>query len=215
MSDKDHRIGSERATSDPARGTDRDGGFSRRRLMAAGAAGWATVSLAGCTDTGGSSGTDETTTEQTTDVTVTNQTTTTTTTTDGGGGGETTTTTTSDGGGSGDGGGDKKCGLSSVFASGMDVGFLVSVYDTFSGDRLDGADLSTVEIRFPDAPFEPIELSPSGPHQEHVADQWGGKLATSADADPGTYGYEIAVGRAGEDEPTPVATDEFTLVEGR
>lgn len=195
----------QRTEQDSATDSPQDRGVSRRRLMAAGAAGWATVGLAGCSDDGGN--TDDTTNgdttedgEDTTDVTVTSQTTTTETgTTDDGGGGETTTTTS--------------CTQSGVFAPGMDVGFLVSIYDTVSGDLLDDDTVEYVRIRFPNADFDPVELTPSGPHQEHVDDKWGGKLVTPIDADAGRYKYEIEVEKADAEEPEAVATDEIELVD--
>lgn len=198
---------------------DTSGRLSRRRMMAAGAAGWATVSLAGCSSPGGSgsggNGDQTTAPEQTTtDVSVSQ--TTTTTTTGGSGGGATTTTTTSsggNGGGGGGGGGGGKCELESVFAPGMDVGFLVSVYDNLTGSLLDDGDLATVLVSFPNARFEPVQLSVDGAHTDHVSEKWGGKLELPADAEPGTYSYDIAVQRPGEDEPTQVATDEFVLVD--
>lgn len=194
------------------------GRLSRRRMMAAGAAGWATVSLAGCSSPGGSGsgGNTDDTPEQTTTTDVSVSKTTTTTTTGGDGDGdEATTTTTSTGGSGGDGGGggDGKCGLSNVFASGMDVGFLVSVYDNYTGALLDDGDLATVLVSFPDADFEPVALSTEGAHTEHVREKWGGKLATPADAEPGSYTYEVSIQRAGDEEPRQVATDEFVLVD--
>ncbi|MFW6003649.1 MAG: hypothetical protein ACOCPT_04435, partial [Halanaeroarchaeum sp.] len=103
----------------------------------------------------------------------------------------------------------------SVFAPGMDVGFLVSVYDTLSGDLLDDERLSTVKITFPEADLEDIELTPSGPHERHVRDKWGGKASFAPDAEPGTYRYEIEVERADDEEPRAVRTDEVKLVEPR
>ncbi|MFB6133958.1 MAG: hypothetical protein ABEJ55_03120 [Halanaeroarchaeum sp.] len=187
----------------------RERGVSRRRLMAAGAAGWATVGLAGCSDNGGNGTSNGDTTDgddttqdgdDTSDVTVTSQTTTTETgTTEDSGGGGTTTTTS--------------CTQSGVFAPGMDVGFLVSIYDTLSGDLLDDGDVDSVRIRFPNADFDPVELTPSGPHEEHVDDKWGGKLSTPIAAEAGRYRYEIEVEKADAEEPEAVATDEIELVD--
>ncbi|MFB6094103.1 MAG: hypothetical protein ABEJ77_04090 [Halanaeroarchaeum sp.] len=181
-----------------------DGGVSRRRLMAAGAAGWATVSLAGCSDTGGDGdGGTTTTTEDGDDVTVTSQTTTT----------ESadtpTTTASSDGGG---GGGTTSCSGQNVFAMGMDVGFLVDVYDDLTGSRLFEDAIDAVTISFPNSELESVELTPDGPHEKHVDDKWGGKLSVPADAEPGTHTYEIAVSRRDGAEET-VVTDELTLVD--
>lgn len=205
-------------TSKDDTGTETDGersgpgGVSRRNLMAAGAAGWATVGLAGCVDiqgdeceddgeNGGTENGGGGTDDGTSDVTVTTQTTTT--------GGD---TPTEDGGG-GDGGTTTECEQQSIFAPGMDVGFLVSVFDNFTGDKLDADELSTVVLEFPYADIDPVELTPSGPHEEHVPDKWGGKASVPVDAEPGTYRYEISVATDPNEDPEPVVTDELELVE--
>ncbi|MFW5918786.1 MAG: hypothetical protein ACOCSF_01140 [Halanaeroarchaeum sp.] len=190
-----------------------ESGVSRRKLMAAGAAGWATVGLAGCSTVqpdcededgdNGNSGTDGGD-----DVTATTQTTTT--------DGDTPTTTEEGGdggGGGGDGGTTTECAQSSVFAPGMDIGFLVDIYDDLSGDKLDDEALSSVTITFPFADLEPVELTPSGPHQDHVSDKWGGKVSMPIDAEPGTYKYEIEIARDPDDDPDSVITDEVKLVD--
>ena len=181
-----------------------DGGVSRRKLMAAGAAGWATVGLAGCSDNGDTDDGGDETTDGNGDVTVTSQTTT----TDGD-----TPTTTEGGGGGTDGGTTTECTQSSVFAPGMDIGFLVDIYDDLSGDKLDEDALAAVTLTFPHADLEPVELTPSGPHEEHVRDKWGGKVSMPADAEPGTYKYEIEVARDPDDDPEPVVTDEVKLID--
>lgn len=196
-----------------------DGGVSRRKLMAAGAAGWATVGLAGCSDNGDTeNGGDETTeADDNGDVTVTTQTTatattTTTTTTTTSTGDDTPTTTEEDGGGT-ENGATTECTQSSVFAPGMDIGFLVDIYDEVSGDKLDEETLATVTLSFPHADLEAVELTPSGPHEDHVRDKWGGKVSMPADAEPGTYKYEIEVARDPDDDPEPVVTDEVRLID--
>lgn len=186
-------------------------GVSRRNLMAAGAAGWATVGLAGCVDIqgedceeedGGENGGGENGGDGTDDVTVTTQTTTT--------GGD---TPTEDGGGGGGGGTTTQCTQQSIFAPGMDVGFLVSVFDNFTGEKLDADELSTVVLEFPYADIDSVELTASGPHEEYVPDKWGGKASVPVDAEPGTYRYEISVATDPDEDPEPVVTDELELVE--
>lgn len=176
--------------------------------MAASAAGWATVSLAGCSDTGGNGGGGTTTGDGggTSDVTVTTQTTT----TEGGG-----SPSSGDGGSSGGdgGGGTTQCTQSAIFAPGMDVGFLVSVFDDVTGDTLTDENVASVELSFPDADFEPVTLSPSGPHEKHVDEKWGGKLSVPVDAQPGTYKYEVSVAREPDETPEPVAVDELKLAD--
>jgi|AntDeeMinimDraft_4_1070355.scaffolds.fasta_scaffold00077_5 hypothetical protein len=184
---------------------------SRRRLVAAGAAGWATVSLAGCsrvldpsmrddetdtetegTDTGGDGGQQTT---QAGNTTVTNETTTT-----GDPGGETTTT----------GAGTTECASYRRFAPGMEIGLHVELFDNDSGSFLADDAIEGVTIEFPDADYGPVELNWEGDHEAYSETTWGGKIVTSEDADPGTYRYEISVDR-GDDELDTIV-DEFTIV---
>ncbi|ACV11405.1 hypothetical protein Huta_1229 [Halorhabdus utahensis DSM 12940] len=169
--------------------------LSRRELVASGAVTWATVGLAGCsyitdpgpedsdeqTDTGG-----ETTPGGDGNTTVTNE-----------------TTTTESGGGGG-------CASFGRFLSGMDVAMNVDVFDQQSGEHLDSSAVDGVKVEFPDADFDPLELDWSGPHEEFTDEQWGGKLST-ADAEPGTYRYEIVVegDRVGGEERI---SDQFKIV---
>lgn len=213
MSNDFTRRSADDTESETESGPSRMDGVSRRKLMAAGAAGWATVGLAGCVDVqgedceedgggttdggGGGGGTND----GTSNVTVTTQTTTT-------GGG----TPTEDGGGGG-GGTTTECEQQSIFAPGMDVGFLVSVFDNFTGDKLDADELATVVLEFPYADIDSVELTPSGPHENYVPDKWGGKASVPVDAEPGTYRYEISVATDPDEDPEPVVTDELELVE--
>ncbi|UWG46815.1 hypothetical protein HSRCO_0519 [Halanaeroarchaeum sp. HSR-CO] len=233
MSNEHEQTAADRPSTESAdRGArDEGAGMSRRRMMAAGAAGWATVGLAGCasvspdcdaandgdgagsndgSDSDGGDGDDGDGDGGDGDgganVTVTSQTTT----TEGD-----TPTEDGDGGDGGDGATTTECEQASVFAPGMDVGFLVSVYDNLTGDLLDDERLSKVQISFPETDLDPIELTPSGPHERHVRDKWGGKASFAADAEPGTYRYEIEVERASDNEPRAVVVDELKLVEPR
>lgn len=216
-----------------------DSTMSRRKLVASGAAGWATVSLAGCSrvldpsmkeDNGDGNGGD---------------------TGDGGGGngdggsgngdggngdgngdggggnggaqttvptGNTTvtneTTTTGDPGGAAptttEGGGGDECASIRRFSAGMEVGLHVEIFDDDTGDFLGDEAVEGVTIEFPDADYGPVNLNWEGDHEAYSETTWGGKIVTSEAADPGAYRYEITVD-TGDEEPETIV-DEFTIV---
>jgi hypothetical protein len=212
----DHRM----SQDDP--NSEREDGISRRQLVAAGAAGWATVGVAGCNrladpgppnqgngDDGGNgdggngngnggNGDGVQTTAPTGNTTVTNETTA----TSPDPGGETTEapTTTSGGGG---------CASIRRFASGMDVGMHVEIFDDATGDALGAGAVEGVTVEFPDADFGPLELNWEGDHEAHSTTSWGGKVETSEETESGTYRYEITVDKGDERE---TVVDEFTVV---
>ena len=162
---------------------DNESGVSRRRLLASGAATWATVSVAGCnyiTDPGPPEDNDDGGDDNdvpTGNATVTNETTTT-----GGSDGSDETTSGDD------------CQSKQEFNAGEEVALNVGVYESDSGDFLGADALNSVTVEFPDEPdLEPVELSWSGPHEQYIPDGWGGKLETISDMEPGTYQYEISI----------------------
>jgi len=177
--------------------------LTRRRVVAGGAATWATVGLAGCnyiTDPGpeddGGNGNGNGNGNVGTpggNTTVTNETTT-----------ATPPTTTEGGGGSG-------CASIRRFAAGMDVAMNVDVFDQETGQHLGADSLESVTVEFPNADFEPIELDWSGPHEEFRPEEWGGKLSTDQDVESGTYTYEIVVEGDGVDGAERIV-DEITVV---
>jgi len=187
---------------DPTADDEGASGITRRRLVALGTTGWATVSLAGCSrvldpsmrDDGDSDGGDTGTTTPTGNTTVTNETTTT-----GESGEETTETYTGEG-----------CASIRQFAAGMNVGLHVSVFDNDTGDALGADAIERVVVEFLDADFDPLVLNWEGDHEAYTDTSWGGKISTSEDLDPGTYRYEIAV-HSGDGDPDTVV-DEFTIV---
>ncbi|QPV64196.1 hypothetical protein I7X12_06115 [Halosimplex litoreum] len=223
--DGDGRAGEQDEPPDEDPGSDStgDGRVTRRRLMAAGAATWATASVSGCqyiTDPG--TGDDDTDTP-----TVTTETTTTddpvgpaTPTPDSGeetddsaatpdGDEETPTptasptatpppTTTS-------------CASLGRFAAGMEVGLHVALYDPETGDPLGDDAVDAVRVEFPDAEYGPLELNWRGDHEAYSADTWGSKIATDEDTERGTYRYEVSVEADDETVETKVA-DQFTVV---
>lgn len=190
--------------------------LSRRRLVAAGASTWLTISVAGCTGDGtdDSEGGDE---DTTTTHTVTNRTTQTSPTTEESDTSTTTAetdaptpteTTTSESGGSGT---TTTCPSESLFPVGSPVGFLVGIFQTDSGDIVGPEGLEQVTVRFPGADLPPQDLSWSGAHADHVDNQWGGKLADTGNLDPGEYSYDIVVDTGSGEEV--VQTGQFTLVD--
>lgn len=203
------------ADTTPDRTTSR-GGLSRRNLVAAGAASWFTVSLAGCSDDNGGGEGDG-------DLTVTTKTTTTvptddtTTADDGNDSDETTattattaptTTTTTDS--SSGGGGTTTCTTNDMFVPGGPIGFLIGIFDSGSGDPLGNSDLDTVTVNFKDDGLDPLELTWDGGHTRNVVDRWGGKLTETADLAPGTYRYDITVETDGETRP--IQTGSFSIL---
>ncbi|MEF8850997.1 MAG: hypothetical protein V5A44_08890 [Haloarculaceae archaeon] len=195
----------------------RSDAVTRRRLVASGAAAWATVSVAGCryiTDPGVDTATE--TASPTPTPTVTTETTTTDTPV-----GPTPTpdpdatptetptpsptptptppaTTTA-------------CASIGEFAPGQEVGLHVGVYDGRTGDPLGSGDLESVTVAFPDAHYDRRELNWRGPHERYDEQTWGTKIVTATDAEPGTYRYEVAVeGEDGEVEAT--VTNRFTIL---
>lgn len=173
--------------------------ITRRRIIASGAATWATVSLAGCEriadpgppdeDGGGGGGGGDGDEAPAGNTTVTNETTATDEPSD-----EETT----------------ECASIRRFASGMEIGLHVGVLDDNSGSHLGDDAIDSVTIEFPDADFEPLELNWNGAHEVHSETTWGGKLVTDEDLESGTYRYEITVD--GDDVDSETVVDEFTIV---
>lgn len=179
-------------------------GVTRRRMLAAGVATWASVSLAGCNYlTGpGDDGGKQTTSDggQGTNTTVTSN------------------TTTTDSPGTGDGSTEKSpkttaCQKSMKFLPGMEVGMLIDVFNSEDGSYAGTEAVDSVTVSFPDADIESTELEWSGSHEVQSEQSWGGTVETTADTEPGTYRYEVTV------EPKPDAdidkvtiTDQFTIV---
>ncbi|WP_302081835.1 hypothetical protein [Salinibaculum rarum] len=174
----------DKSDTDGSDSADEESGLSRRRLLASGAATWATVSAAGCNyitdpgppEQGGGGGDDDGSGDSTPtgNATVTNETTTTT------GGSDGTTT-----------GGD--CQSQQEFNAGEEIALNVGVYESDTGEFLGGDTIDAVTVEFPESDIGPLELSWSGPHEQYIPDGWGGKLETDPDMEPGTYQYEINI----------------------
>ena len=185
----------------PADGTDKQG-LTRRRLVASGAATWATVSLAGCnyiTDPGVETPTvttETTTTDDPSPANGTNESTE-------DGDPEPTETPTEES--------TTSCASIGRFARGMEVGLHVGIYDPETGDPLGADAIDAVTIEFPEADYGPVELNWEGAHEAYDRDTWGSKIVTDADTDPGTYEYEVNVESDREDVAATIS-DRFTVV---
>lgn len=188
----------ERTPTDSSDST--DSAVSRRRLVAASAATWASVSLAGCTyitDPG---------VDSESGPTVTNETTTT---------GNTSNTTNESGGDSGGesggGSGGDDCASIGRFRAGMEVGLHVGIFDPETGDPLGAESVDSVTVEFPDADYGPVELNWEGAHEAYDRSTWGSKIVTDEDAEPGDYEYEVHIEGDDADVETTV-TNQFTIV---
>jgi hypothetical protein len=186
----------EAAGEESADGESKGGGVTRRRV-AAGVATWATVSLAGCnyiTDPGVDDGNGDDGTPS--DTTVTTE----------------TTSTDDPGSGDGDSSTTTSCNSISRFTPGMEIGFVVGVYDSSTGTFLGEDMIESVEVAFPDADFDPIELAWNGAHEQFATTGWGGLLPTDAEADAGTYNYEVHVEpKESIDLDASAVVDQFTI----
>lgn len=177
-----------------------DGRFSRRRLIATGAATWTTISVAGCSDGG-----DPTATE-TESLTVTNK-----------------TTTTEDPGTPGDdteepGGTPTEtasptgtaCTSAGRFAAGQEIGLLVGVYRTESGEKLGPGEVDSVHASFASDGIDDRELDWEGGHERVVDDRWGTRLSDTDELEPGAHSYEVTVTTTAGEEAT--VADKFAIV---
>jgi len=168
-------------------------GTTRRRLLASGAATWATVALAGCTggDDGGNG-------DATTEPTDTESPTTTTTT-------EPTpqpqnyvVTTETWAGGQGVPASISfmsACARSDTFVPGMQAVFFVGIFDPETGDRLTGDDLGGVQVNVGDG-MNTIELEWSDEHSHATRNEgnnWVGSWTVPEDMEPQGLSYTVEV----------------------
>ncbi|WP_436925048.1 hypothetical protein [Halosimplex amylolyticum] len=220
------RNGEPNSGSDPANG---DGSVTRRRLLASGAATWATASISGCqyiTDPGTGDSDDTATPTVTTETTTTDDPVDQQTPTPSEDAGDTSAPTPSEGDGTPSGTPTgtptptetptpppttTACSLAGQFAAGMEVGLHVSVYDPETGEALGADALDRVTVEFPGADYGPLELNWAGDHEAYAADTWGSKIATDTDTERGTYRYEVSVEGDDADVETTVS-DRFIVV---
>ncbi|MFD1641361.1 hypothetical protein [Halohasta litorea] len=173
-----------------------DSPVTRRRLVAASAATWASVSLAGCTyitDPG---------VESEDEPTVTNETTTT---------GNTSNESTDNESSGGESSGGDDCASIGRFSAGMEVGLHVGVFDPETGDPLGAEAIDSVVVEFPEADYGPLELNWEGAHEAYDRATWGSKIVTDEDTDPGDYEYEVHIEGDDADIATTVK-NQFTIV---
>jgi hypothetical protein len=148
-------------------------GVSRRRLLAAGAATWATVGLAGCGGNGGDGGSDGTATSEPepANYVVT---------------AETGTGEVPEGAAFA-----SSCSASRRFVPGMLVVWYVGIYDPETGEQLTDEDLDSVEVSINGG--ETVELAWAGDDEENPADEWSGSWTVPEDTEPQTLNYEVNV----------------------
>lgn len=172
------RDSGQQMSGEPVQKSD-DAGVTRRRLLVAGAASWATVGLAGC-----SGGEDETTTQSTTESTTE----------------EPTTAepepknyvvTAETGTGSVPEGVSfaSSCSPTRTFVPGMMVTWQVGIFDPETGEQLTDEDLESVTVNVEGGPS--VDLAWAGDDEENPAQEWGGSWDIPADMDPGEEGTKI------------------------
>ncbi|MEA1930803.1 MAG: hypothetical protein U9O06_04545 [Euryarchaeota archaeon] len=178
-----------------SQGTSRDDSgtatTTRRRLLATGAATWATVGLAGCTGSGDDS--------------------------DGGSSGARNYVVTAETGAGSEGvpesaGFISACSASRRFVPGMQVVFYVGIFDPETGEQLTDEDLDSVVVNVDGS--ESVELSWAGDDEENPADEWGGSYVLSEDIEPGTYSYTVEVSNGDANYQTVgILEDSFEVIE--
>jgi len=166
-----------------------DEGTSRRRLLAGGAASWATVALAGCgnnndTPTEAQENTPTATPTDTAEPTATatpapqpeNYVVTV----------ETGTGEVPEGAAFA-----SACSATRRFVPGMMVVFYVGIYDPETGEQLTDEDLESVVVNVDGGPE--VELGWAGDDEENPAQEWGGSYTLPDDISTGSYSYTVEV----------------------
>jgi hypothetical protein len=173
-------------------------GLSRRKFVAGSAAGFATVSLAGCA---GDDGETETTTTEpepenyvvTDDIIVSGT------------------------GAPANNGYAQACQPSRIFSPGMHPVFKIGVYDPETGDQLTNDDLSAVTVNIDG--YGTVDLAWSGDDEEHPADEWSGSWAIPMDASAGSVSYTVEITAADDASPNfrnvGILESQFSVIEDR
>ena len=169
---------------------------TRRRLLATGAATWATVGLAGCAGNGdGGSGGGG----------------------DGSAGGAANYVVTAETGAGSEGvpesaGCISACSASRRFVPGMQVVFYIGIFDPETGEQLTDEDLESVVVDVDGS--ESVELGWAGDDEENPADEWGGSYVLPEDIEPGTYSYTVEVTNGDANYQTVgILEDSFEVIE--
>lgn len=218
---RDEAVDIDDESTDESDATGDDRSLTRRRLVAAGAATWASVSVAGCqyiTDPGTDTPTETDTPTVTTETTTTDDPS-----TPGSTGSEenesetsaetpTETETPSPTPTPTEAPTTTACENVARFAPGMEVGLHVGIFDPESGEPLGADAIESVTVEFPDADYGPLELNWEGAHEAYDAATWGSKIVTDLDTEPGTYEYEVNVDGGEETDIAATIADRFTIV---
>ena len=150
---------------------------TRRRLLLSGAATWATVGLAGCTDSNDTStpASNETATPQPQpeNFVVTAE------------------TGTGSEGVPADASFASACAATRRFVPGMQVIFYVGIYDPDTGDQLTDDDLDSVSVNVEGGPT--VDLGWAGDDEENPAQEWAGSYVLPDDTETGTMPYTVEV----------------------
>jgi hypothetical protein len=171
---------------------------TRRRLLATGAATWATVGLAGCAGNGGGDGGSGEGG-------------------DGSAGDASNYVVTAETGAGSEGVPDSagfisSCSASRRFVPGMQVVFWIGIYDPETGDQLTDEDLESVVVDIDGS--ESVELGWAGDDEENPADEWGGSYVLPEDIEPGTYSYTVEVTNGDANYRTVgILEDSFEVIE--
>jgi len=169
------------------------GGTSRRRLLASGAATWATVAIAGCSGNGGdgtTAGTEETTQPDTDTDTETEEPAAqpenyvvTTETWSGGEGVPASISFMS------------SCARSDTFVPGMQMVFFVGIFDPETGDKVGAEDLGGVQVNLGDG-METVDLEWTDENSHATRNEgnnWVGSFTIPEDMEPGDLSYTVEV----------------------
>jgi len=199
------------SADDLSQGSDERIGTTRRRLLATGAAAWATV-LAGCPgdggdgDDGGATAT-ETPTETSTQTQTPNEPQNYVVTTETAAGGEGVPGAISF---------ISACAATNTFVPGMQAVFYVGIYDPQTGDRLTPDDLGGVQVNVGDG-MDTVELSWSDEYSYNTAadgEDWVGSWMIPDDMEPGELSYSVEVsGSEAEFQDVGILTDSIEVVE--
>ncbi|UWG46814.1 hypothetical protein HSRCO_0518 [Halanaeroarchaeum sp. HSR-CO] len=179
---------------------------TRRKLMAAGAASWATVGLAGCSGNGGDP-TEEPTDEPTTaepqpeDFVVTED------------------MQTGSDGIPATAGFVSACSPTRTFSPGMLAVWNVGIYDPETGDVVDDAEIESVQVTMSSsdvaaADGESVEITWAGDEDENPHDWWNGAWTVPEDAAAGTVEYTVEISTTGAGTNlVGVSANSFEIVE--
>ena len=193
---------SETDANEPNSDQSETGSITRRRLIATGAATWASVGLAGCS--GNSSDDSDEPSGNNTD-------------SDDGSGGAANYVVTAETGAGSEGvpesaGFISSCAASTRFVPGMQIVFYIGIFDPATGDQLTDDDLDGVSVNVDG--MESVELGWAGDDEENPADEWGGSFVLPEDTEPGSYAYTVEVTDGDANYQTVgILEDSFEVIE--